>query len=131
MANLNWLEILGWNSYQLEELRFAGFSFVRQGKYDKALNYFKSLVILDPKSAYDFQMLGALYLQTNEEAKALPMLNQALELDPTHEPTQLNKVKTLITLGQKSEAFALAAALEKSKNRVIADDATAVIMAHS
>ncbi len=131
MANLNWLEILGWNSYQLEELRFAGFSFVRQGKYDKALHYFKSLVILDPKSAYDFQMLGALYLQTNEEAKALPMLNQALELYPTHEPTQLNKVKTLITLGQKSEAFALAAALEKSKNRVIADDATAVIMAHS
>ena len=131
MADFNWLEILGWNSYQLEELRFAGFSFVRQGKYDKALIYFKSLVILDPKSSYDFQILGALYLQTNEEAQALPMLNQALELDPTHEPTQLNKVKNLITLGQKSEAFALAAALEKSKNRVIADDATAVIMAHS
>ena len=123
MTDLNWLEILGWNSYQLEELRFAGFSFVRQGKYDKALIYFKSLVILDPKSIYDFQMLGALYLQRNEEAKALPMLNQALELDPTHEPTQLNRVG--------EEIKKVAAALEKSKNRVIADDATAVIMAHS
>lgn len=128
---VNWREILGWTPDQMEELRLAGFSFLREGKWDKAILFFKALVILDTKNSYDLQTLGALYLQKNEGEVALSYLNQALSIDPKHEPTQLNKVKTLIALGRKIEAIALARELEKSADLTISGDASALVMAYT
>ena len=87
-------------------------------------------MILDPISVYDIQTLGALHLQMGEGEKALKSLNQALELDATHEPTLLNKVKALLTLDRQTEALALAPALEKSEDSTIANDASALITAY-
>ena len=131
MAKVNWREILGWSDEQLEELRFSGFSFLREGHYQKALLFFKALVILDPTSVYDAQTLGALYLQSGEDEKALTALDQALKLDPTHEPSLLNKAKALLTVNRKLEAVQLIKELKKSKDSTIADDATALIYAYS
>lgn len=131
MAKVNWREILGWNNDQLEELRFSGFSFLRQGHYHKALLFFEALVILDPESLYDTQTLGALYLQLEEHEKALKALDQALKLDPLHEPTLLNKAKTLLLIHRKSEAFEMIKKLEKSKDPMIAGDAGALLNVYS
>lgn len=131
MADFDWKEILGWNPEQIQELRFSGFSYLREGHYDKALIFFEGLVVLDPKNVYDTQTLGALYLQIGKKEKALSMLNHALSLDPTHEPTLLNKVKTLLLSGNKEEAMPLARRLEKSPDLTIAGDATALILGYS
>jgi tetratricopeptide (TPR) repeat protein len=131
MAKVNWRELLGWSNEQLEELRFAGFSFLREGHYKKALLFFEALVILDTENAYDVQTLGALYLQLGEGDKALQFLDQALTLEPNHEPTLLNKAKALITIHQKNEGLDLASRLEKSEDPTIAGDAAALIFSYS
>jgi regulator of sirC expression with transglutaminase-like and TPR domain len=71
MGRINWLEKLGWKEEHIEDLRYTGYSYIRQGKYDIALPFFEALTILDPESVYDAQTLGAIYLEINEPAKAL------------------------------------------------------------
>lgn len=130
MALVNWRAMLGWSDEQLEELRFSGFSFLREGHYKKALTFFQALIILDPTSTYDLQTLGALYLQMNQGEKALEMLDQALALDPNHEPTQLNRVKALIMVDDAVQAMEEAKLLEKSDDATIANDASALLFAY-
>jgi tetratricopeptide (TPR) repeat protein len=131
MTNANWKELLGWSAEQLEELRFSGFSFLREGKYDKAIIFFKALVIIDPSSAYDFQTLGALYLQIGDGEKAVSTLDRALFIDPNHEPSLLNKVKALLMIQRKTEALALARQLEKSSDLTISGDASALVSGYA
>jgi tetratricopeptide (TPR) repeat protein len=131
MAKVNWREILGWTDDQLEELRFSGFSFLREGHYQKALLFFEALVILDPQSAYDAQTLGGLYLQMGENQKALKALNQALQIEPIHEPTLLNKAKALFAVNQSAEALQLIKKLERSSDPTIANDAAALYIAYT
>jgi len=131
MAKIDWQELLGWSDDQLDELRFSGFSFLRQGHYDKAITFFKALCILAPKSTYDLQTLGALYLQTGTAPIALTFLERALTLEPTHEPTLLNKVKALFMNNQTKEALALAHQLENSADLTIKNDALALISTHT
>ena len=130
MAVVNWRAILGWTDEQLEELRFSGFSFLREGHYKKALSFFEALVVLDPTSIYDNQTLGALHLQMGDGKKALAIIDQALALDPADEPTQLNRVKALLMLGQKAEAVEGAKILQKSEDTAIANDAKALVIAY-
>ncbi len=131
MSEISWKEILGWTDEQLDELRFAGYSYFREGHYETAVSFFEALIVINPSYVYDLQALGGIYLQMNASEKALKILNDALALDPAHEPTLLNKVKALIALDQKSEALNLAQLLKKSPVSRIADDATALIMAYS
>lgn len=131
MARVNWREILGWSDDQLDELRISGFAFLREGQYQKALLFFEALILLDPKSAYDHQTLGALYLQMNQNDKALRTLNRALEIDPSNEPALLNKAKALLALNQKNEAIPLIHTLEKSGDMTIANDALALVAAYT
>jgi len=128
---MDWQEFLGWTDDQLEELRFSGFSFLRQGHYPKAITFFKALCILAPKSLYDLQTLGALYLQTGAGTQALHFLTLALELQPTHEPTLINKVKALLMNNQKEEALTLAETLKTSSDTTIRNDALALITTNS
>ena len=61
MGTIKWMERLGWTEEHIEDLRYTGYSYVRQGKYDIALAFFEALAVLEPESAYDAQMLGAIY----------------------------------------------------------------------
>lgn len=131
MSSVKWREILGWNLDQLEELRFTGFTFLREGKYEKALLFFKTLVLLDPTNAYDQQTLGALYLQMGKGELALEAIDKALMLDESHEPTLLNKLKTLLLLHRKEEALTLARKLQTSADITIAGDASALLVSYS
>ncbi len=80
MSNVEWLSILGWGNEELEDLRFVGYSYIKQGKYDIAITFFESLVILNPDSFYDLQTLGALYLQKGNNLMALNYIEKALKL---------------------------------------------------
>lgn len=131
MSAIKWRDILGWSDAQLEDLRLSGFTFLREGHYEKALLFFKTLLIVDASSAYDAQTLGALYLQMGKKEEALHALNHALKLDPVHEPTLLNKTKTLLMLDKKNEAFEIARQLQHSKDTAIANDASALVEAYS
>ncbi|WP_213318476.1 CDC27 family protein [Chlamydiifrater volucris] len=130
MIDNEWKAILGWEDDHLEELRIAGYSFLRQGHYKKALLFFEALVILDPVSAYDHQILGALYLQLGENQKALETLDKALRLKGDHLPTLINKTKALFCLNRTAEAAAIANYLKTCPDSVIANDAEALLMSY-
>ena len=120
-----------WNREELEDLRFVGYSYIKQGKYDVATTFFEALVILAPVSTYDLQTLGALYLQKGNNLMALNYIEKSLKLDPTHLPTLLNRTKALFALGYKRQALAQAQSLEKCSQEQIAGQAQALILAYS
>ena len=131
MSHVDWLSILGWGTEELEDLRFVGYSYIKQGQYDIATTFFEALVILDPTSAYDLQTLGALFLQRGNNLMALNYIEQALRLDPNHLPTLLNRTKALFSLGYKKQGLLQARALQTHSNEAIANQAEALILAHT
>ena len=132
MGTINWMEKLGWTEEHIEDLRYTGYSYVKQGKYEIALAFFEALSILDPTSGYDAQMLGAIYLQLNQNSKALIYFDKALKLEDTdHSSTLLNLAKTFFAMGKKDEGLKLANLLKNDKNQTIANVAKELIMAYA
>lgn len=131
MEEADWMEILGWGGEELEDLRFVGYSYLKQGKYEIALTFFEALVVLSPTNAYDHQTLGALHLQLNNNLMALSYIERALKLEPEHLPTRLNRVKALFTLGYRRQAIQQASELARSAEGPIANQASALLMSHS
>lgn len=130
MGTIDWLKVLGWSEEQLEDLRLAGYAYIRQGKYDIALPIFEALNVLNPDEAYDAQTLGALFLQLGKPAKAVKALDRALKLDGDHAPTLLNFTKALFMLGKKEEGLKLAHILKNEADIRIANAANALILAY-
>lgn len=129
--DIDWQETLGWSDYQVQELRLTGYSYVRQGKYDVAIKFFKALAAIDKESAYDLQTLGALYLELNDNESALSSLSDALKLQPNHNPTLLNQAKALFALGHKEEGLRIVRFLKKNKNPSISSMAKALLLAYA
>ena len=131
MSQVDWLSILGWNKEELEDLRFVGYSYIKQGNYDTAISFFEALSVLAPQSTYDLQTLGALYLQKGNNLLALNYIERALRLDATHSPTLLNRTKALFALGYKRQALAQAQSLIKNQDQHISNQASALVLAYS
>ena len=131
MSRIDWKKKLDWTDEQLEDLRFAGYAYIRQGKYDIAIDFFEALVVLDPESSYDAQTLGALFLQLGKPDEAIKYFDKALKFDIDHNPILINLTKALFMLDRKEEALKLATILKNEPNRQIANTAKALILAYS
>ena len=131
MNDVNWLEVLDWGSDELEDLRFVGYSYLKQGKYEIALTFFEALAVLGPGNPYDFQTLGALHLQLDNNLQALNFIERSLKLEPDHLPTKLNRAKALLALGYKRQGVREAEELSKSDDPEISDKASALLMAYA
>ena len=101
MSQADWLSILGWKAEELEDLRFVGYSYIKQGKYDIATTFFEALVILSPNSVYDLKTLGAIYLQKGNNLMALNYMRKQSSSILQIFPTLLNRSKALFALGYK------------------------------
>lgn len=130
MKSEEWLEILGWGRDELDDLRFVGYSYIRQGHYETAITFFEALVILAPQSAYDLQTLGALYLQKGNNLAALNYIERSLKIEPKHIPSLLNRTKALFSLGYKRQAVMQALELQKNPDRRVSEQASALLMVH-
>jgi tetratricopeptide (TPR) repeat protein len=130
MGKIKWMEQLGWTADLLDDMRNAGYAYIRQGKYDIALSFFEALVVLDAENPYDAQTLGAIYLQMNHPKKALKAFDRALKLEADHAPTLLNLTKALFMLGRKEEGLKLAGILKNEKDAAISNVAKALILAY-
>ncbi len=130
MGRINWTKRLGWTEEQLDEIRNAGYSYIRQGKYDIALPFFEALVILNPESSYDAQALGALFVETNQPDKAIKYLDRALQLEADHSPTLLNLTKAFFMSGRKPDGIRLAKVLQNDPNPFISGTASALLMTY-
>lgn len=130
MSRIDWKKELKWTPDHLEDLRYTGYAYLRQGKYDIAITFFEALSIIDPDSAYDAQTLGGLYLQKGDPKTAIKWLERALKIEADHGPTLLNLCKALFMVGKKKEGLKLAYILKKEPNLAIANVASALILAH-
>ena len=128
MSNIQWMEVLGWGKKHIEDMRFIGNCYVKQGKYDIAITFFEALCLLS-NTTFDKQTMGALYLQIGKNNEALTYLDQALKEMPDHLPTQLNRAKALFSLGNKEEATAQAKPLLKAEDLRIASQASSLLVA--
>lgn len=131
MAKVDWKDLLGWGEEELSDLRFVGYSYIKQGHYKTALKFFEALVVLEPESAYDLQTLGALYLQMGDNLAALTYLEKALRVDTDHPHTLLNRAKALLLLGYHKQGIMQAKALETHPNMMIAGQAQALILSYT
>ncbi len=131
MSKRDWLKTLGWTEDHTTEIRNTAYAYIRQGKYDTALPFFEALVVLDPNNSYDVQMLGALYVQTNQPEKAIKYLNRALQFDAEHGPTLLNMTKAFFMSGRIDEGLRLAKLLQNDADPYIAGNAAALILCYS
>jgi tetratricopeptide (TPR) repeat protein len=129
MSRINWREELNLNDDHIEDLRIAGYAYIRQGKYDIALSFFQTLALMNLEDPYDFQTLGALYLQLGDPKKAVTNLNRALQLDTDHSATLLNLAKALFMLGKTEEGLKLAEILSGERDPFIANPAKALMLA--
>lgn len=127
----SWIDLLGWSQQQITDLRFVGFSYLKQGKYDIAIAIFEALIAINDTNAYDWQTLGALYLEIGNNLKALNTIEKALKLDPNDSPTLLNRAKALFSLGYRRQALAQVKNLEISSDPQIASSASALLLAYS
>lgn len=130
MGTINWAEKLGWTDEHIEDLRYTGYAYIKQGKYDIALTFFEALVILEHDNAYDLQTLGALYVELSQPEKALKCFDSALKLDTDHTPTLLNLTKAFMMLGKKDEGLRLAHILKNDPSPAISNVAKALILAY-
>lgn len=131
MSQINWLEKLGWTEENIEDLRYTGYAYVRQGKYDIALNFFEALVVLSPNEAYDAQILGAIYLQLNQLQQALYYFDRALKLEENHGPTLINLSKVFFSLNRKNEALKICHSLKNHSDVAVVNMAKALVLAYS
>jgi len=131
MAKIDWREKMHIEGDQLSDLRYAGYSYLRQGKYDIALKFFKALILLDRDNIYDCQTLAALYLETGSPGKSLSYFDKALQLDADHAPTLLNLCKAFFMLGKVEEGLKLAHILKGNADPKASNIARALILAYS
>lgn len=123
----DWLTFLGWDDSQLEDLRFVGYEYIRQGHYKIALNFFEALAKLPERpEIYDVQTLGALYLELGDYTAALGMLEKALGLDPMDENTLLNRAKTLFMLGYTKQGLMQVTKLTQAQDPKVSGQAKAL-----
>jgi len=130
MSNKNWMSTLGWSKEHTAELRNAAYAYIRQGKYDISLPLFEALVVLDPTIPYDWQMLGALYVQTDQPEKAIKAIDKALLEEADHGPTLLNLTKAFFMAGKFEDGRRLAKILEKDKDPYVAGQAAALLLSY-
>jgi len=131
IMDIAWKDLLGWDQEQIDDLRFVGYSYVKQGKYEIALRFFEALITINPLSTYDLQTLGGIHLELGNSLAALDTIEKALKLDASHGSTLLNRIKALFGLGHKREALAEAQKLLAFSDQKIVQEAEALLLAYS
>lgn len=127
-----WRELLGFSDEQIQDLRFTGYFYIRQGKYEIAKVFFEALVIfqsqeiLSNQEMYDFKTLGALYLELGKYRRALRYLDRALQFDTADWTIRLNRLYCLFSLHRIEEGLEAAEELQNSPLPHIAGAAEAL-----
>lgn len=126
---MDWLEIIGWEQEEIDDLRSAGYSYLRQGVYDTALNFFEALSVMSP-TPYDLETLGAIHLQIGNGMQALDYIDRTLQIEPENLTAKLNRAKALFMLGYRRQGLLQALELEKCEDPKIASLAAALVLAY-
>ena len=128
---MDWKSELEISDDSIDDIRLVGFTYIKQGCYELAINFFNALTIFNPDNIYDLQTLGALYLQDGKFLKSLEYLDKALKINPQNDLASLNRARALSSLGYRKEALFQVNNLKNIPNKRVAMQAKALMKAYS
>ncbi len=81
-----------------------GYTFYKEGQYEKAISFFEGLSELQPNFAQFHSVLALLYHLTDRSQAALQQAKLALQLKPNDVPLMITVAEIYLGLGQNSAA---------------------------
>ena len=107
------------NDLAIKDLLERGISSHKSCNVEKAYNYFRAVLELDPKHPEANYSLGLLEIEFGNLNKSLLFFNTALEARPDFEQFWIRYIDTLLTLGKFPEAKS---AIDQAKGNMFASD---------
>lgn len=99
-------QIVGLSEEELYALAAQAYFLFLQGKTEPARIIFEGLVAIDPKSAYYYRALGAIYWRLKEPQKAIKQFTYAIRVAPREVSSYVNRAEIYVSLKQFTDARA-------------------------
>ncbi|MEK7704826.1 MAG: tetratricopeptide repeat protein [Myxococcota bacterium] len=97
-------EMLGLTEDELFSIANQAYLFFLQGKTESARVLFEGLVAVNPRNAYYYRALGAIYWRLKEPQKALRQFTYAIRVAPKDVASYVNRAEVYIAGRQFEEA---------------------------
>ena len=89
---------------EMLQMALIGFRMYENGKYSEAETIFNGLIALDPREAYYYTALGAVYLAQDEFERAKHNFDTALVFNPKELAAYVNRGEVHLRMGNVMEA---------------------------
>lgn len=97
-------QIVGLSDEELYAIATQGYLLFLQGKTEGARVIFEGLVACDPKNAYYYRALGAIYWRLKEPQRALKQFTYAIRVAPRDVSAYVNRAEIFVAQKQWIEA---------------------------
>jgi Flp pilus assembly protein TadD len=110
-------QMVGLSDEELYAIASQGYFLFLQGKSEAARTVFEGLVAIDPRNAYYYRALGAIYWRLKEPQRAVRQLTFAIRVSPREISSYVNRAEIYIAqkqfkLARSDLQFAIASAKE-------------------
>ena len=92
-------QIVGLSEDELYAIAGQGYFLFLQGKTEPARVIFEGLVAIDPKNAYYYRALGAIYWRLKEPQKAIRQFTYAIRVAPKEVSSYVNRAEIYVAQG--------------------------------
>lgn len=99
-------QIVGLSEEELYAVASQGYFMFLQGKTEPARVIFEGLVAVDPRNAYYYRALGAIYWRLKEGQKALKQFTYAIRVAPREVSSYINRAEIYVAQRQFQQARA-------------------------
>jgi type III secretion system low calcium response chaperone LcrH/SycD len=93
-------QIVGLSEEELYAIASQGYYLFLQGKSEPARVLFEGLVAIDPRNAYYYRALGAIYWRLKEPQKAVRQFTYAIRVAPHEVSSYVNRAEVYVALQQ-------------------------------
>lgn len=93
-------QMVGLSDEELYAIASQGYFLFLQGKSDPARVVFEGLVAIDPRNAYYYRALGAIYWRLKEPARAIRQLTYAIRVAPREISSYVNRAEIYVAQKQ-------------------------------
>lgn len=123
-------KIVGMGDDELYAIASQGYHLFVQGKNEPARVLFEGLLAIDPRNAYYYRALGAIYWRVKEPALAIRQFTYAIRVSPREISSYVNRAEIYVAqkqfkLARSDLQFALSTATER--DRALINKARAIL----
>lgn len=90
-------QMMGLSDVELHAIASQGYNLFLQGKTDAARVVFEGLLAIDPRNAYYYRALGAIYWRLKEAEKALRQFSYAIRVAPRDISSFVNRAEIYVS----------------------------------